>query len=547
MAKSYPNEPLAGTLSNAERKIFYALKQSLPDEYTFFHSIPVYREKEPNGGIMDGEVDFLIVHPEKGIIVLEVKGGGISLDSTTETWHTVDSHGARHRIRNPYEQAKEYKYALISDLQENTITSRCSYPFNHAVWFPDIDTGSRSLGISPQLRKMTLDATDLAHVESSINTLFAELLGSERRPAPGIAGVDALVKYLAPNWEILSSLKAQIIDEEIKITEATKSQFKILYLLEKIPHALISGCAGSGKTLLTIEKARRLAESGQKVLVICYNINLAGWIRKCLTKTTGVEVFHFHGLCTYFAELAGVPVPPVPASDSHEEYYLNTLPELLLEALEKCDKRFDAIIVDEGQDLTSTWWVPIQELLKNPDAGAFYIFFDDNQTIYNKTLEFPFSNPLFLLNENCRNTKLIHNHILEFYKGEAIQSIGPEGREPEIINIAKTDFDKTIRLLLNRLVNQEGISSEDIIVLSPVSVNKSQIKEGYSAGNFTLTWGQLANKNQIRCSTIHSFKGLESPVVIMVEMERCHPASKNELSYIGMSRARNHLVVINSI
>jgi len=78
MARMYPDHPLGDTKSNAERKVFYALKDTLSNDYMVLHSVPIYRRPKKNGPLLDGEIDFLILHSDKGMIAIEVKGGALN-------------------------------------------------------------------------------------------------------------------------------------------------------------------------------------------------------------------------------------------------------------------------------------------------------------------------------------------------------------------------------------------------------------------------------------------------------------------------------------
>lgn len=543
MACMFPNKLLVGTQSNAERKVFYALKDLLPESYAVFHNVPVYRRSGDGGRMIDGEIDFLVAHPDKGVLLIEVKGGGISHDSASGEWMTTDFQGGRHIIKNPYEQGKAYKYALIQELRDCKLTHTFAFPFGHAVWFPDIDLTSKHLGFSTNLESITLDATALPLAEHAIDKLFEASLGTLHMAMPGHAGIAALIRHLAPNWEVAATLSAKIMDEQRQILEATKSQYKVLSLLGRVPRALIRGCAGSGKTFLALEKARRLANDGQSVLVVCFNKRLAAWMQGRISDAKGVQVFHFHGLCAHMCREANLPMPfPDPMGDQ-SSYYKHTLPESLIDALAQSDLRYDALVTDEGQDFNSAWWLPIQECLKDPNHGTFYIFFDDNQAIYNQDLEFPFLEPIFYLSENCRNTKAIHKQVTRFYRGDGYpEAIGPEGEQPEFI-LAEDEL-RAVRDTVKRLVDTHHIRPKDLVILTPLSLERSFLKEGDMIGNIRLSWERIGDDDRVFCCTIHSFKGLESAAVILCELSGLHPRTQNEMLYVGMSRARHHLVAI---
>jgi len=215
----------------------------------------------------------------------------------------------------------------------------------------------------------------------------------------------------------------------------------------------------------------------------------------------------------------------------------------LIDALAQSDLRFDALVIDEGQDFNSAWWLPMQECLKDPNDGTFYIFFDDNQVIYSQDLEFPFREPIFSLLENCRNTKAIHKQVTRFYRGDGHpEAIGPEGEQPEFI-VAEDEL-RAVRDAVKRLVHTHHIRPTDIVILTPLSLERSFLREGDMIGNIRLSWERTGDVGRVFCCTIHSFKGLESPVVILCELSGLHPRTQNEMLYVGMSRARHHLVAI---
>ena len=125
-----------------------------------------------------------------------------------------------------------------------------------------------------------------------------------------------------------------------------------------------------------------------------------------------MAVNHFHGLCKEMAQEKGFSLRR-PASE--QEYNDVILPEELMDAAEQLGPQFDAIIVDEGQDFKETYWIALGALLE-PD-GIFYVFYDDNQNLYSgaDALKGIIDDDPFILPENCRNTKAIHNFVVAFH------------------------------------------------------------------------------------------------------------------------------------
>ncbi|WP_224984207.1 nuclease-related domain-containing DEAD/DEAH box helicase [Geomonas agri] len=547
MARIYPDRPLGTTPSNAERKVFYALKDLLPDEYTVLHSVPVYLKADHGSKMQNGELDFLVIHPDKGMLVIEVKGGGITRDASSGKWSSTDAKDGVHPIKDPYEQGKKYAYAISNLAEREKTTRKFDYPFFHAVWFPDIDTSGAALGISDNLHMITLGKQDLAQTASSVPRVFRNCLGGGN-DVPGEGGVEALRSFLSPSWTLSVKLGSSIEDERHNIVEATRSQYRVLSLLQRFQRALVSGPAGSGKTFLAIEKARRICSASpeSRVLIACYNKSLSGLIKSHVVHDSRIDVFTFHKLCTSFCKDASIPIPSGHESGL-DEFYDAELPDLLLEALCKVGSRYDAIIVDEGQDFDPSWWPILEQCLRDPGKGLFYIFYDNNQGIYEKRQDFPIMQEPFVLEENCRNTRKILELVNEFYEAETLPvPLGPEGRSPDLIKVEAPDLEvDTLHRVLKKLVKTEKVNCNDIVILTPHAESRSVLKSGIDVGGLKLSWDPHSRgEGIVLCSTIHSYKGLESPVVIVAEISTLPRGKSRALLYVAYSRANSHLVVL---
>ncbi len=550
MAKMIPSKILAGTQSNAERKVYFALRDNLPDTFTVFHSVPLLIRDSRANALLPKEIDFLVCHPSHGLLVIEVKGGGIACDENKGVWTSTSSDGMVHEIKNPYQQAKSALYALRDELRDCGIGKKNCFPIAHAVWFPDIELGHVALGHSTNYADITFDNQALAAPTDLILHVIKNCQIWTAAKPPSHDGFQALVKYLAPKWQIPMRLGTALREEEKVFYEATRSQYKVLSMLGRKRRALICGAAGSGKTFLALEKAHSLAAGGNEVLLLCFNERLSHWLRDHLTldKSTysKLSVFHYHSLCGQFCRLADIPHPtPDPLSDL-KHFFSAVLPETLLDALSATDKRFDAIVVDEGQDFEPLWWISIQELLRDPNHGHFYIFFDDNQNIYSNLLEFPIKDEPLVLCENCRNTQHIHAEIMKLYRGASENApIGPEGRKPIEIHVSSDQEERqAVDNTLRNLFKSEGVPVESVVILTPRAQHKSKWRTDDWVAGHQLSWVVPTPANTIGCATIHSFKGLESPVVILSEMAESDQARLRHLAYVGSSRAKSHLIVI---
>ena len=125
-------------MSQAEAKLYRGFRDQLDDQTLILHSQCFIRQDSYQGHV-DAEADFIIFDPRGGFLVVEVKGGGITFDPVHNTWSSIDRHGKTHRIKNPFEQAKSEKYAVLEQLKVDSEWHRLKLriPMGHAVFFPD--------------------------------------------------------------------------------------------------------------------------------------------------------------------------------------------------------------------------------------------------------------------------------------------------------------------------------------------------------------------------------------------------------------------------
>lgn len=544
MAKIYPERPPQSIIDDIKRRaeldVFVALK-TLPDPYLIFYSTN-WQDLDEEKGAREGEADFIIAHPHKGVIFLEVKGGGISFDASKGQWYSQNRKGDFIPIKDPVEQARKSHYNLAERLKR--LPGWPDYTVNiwHAVCFPDTIIGENQY-FKPDLpREQIIDHTDLVNIRNTVETLFFNLFkdGMERY-SPGRDGIRIIEGLLAKSFEFRTPLGVNLEREEEKLVELTERQFLALSLLGNRKRAAIAGCAGSGKTMLAVKKAQQFSELGLNVLFVCFNNALADYLK---TRLIDATVTTFHGLCQQAANQLRVNLRNEP---DQEKLFKEIYPQVLLDAAEQIGRVYDAIIVDEGQDFHENYWIALESLLKKD--GYLFIFFDDNQNIFHGSIDFGglINEQPFTLFENCRNTKLIHETVKKFHnKPEALLSFAPEGRKPEWIEYRdETDMHALLRKMLHNLINEEQISSSEIVILSPKSQEKSSLKPGLKLGNFVLTAQQPYRQNEVMITSIQKFKGLEKRVVIIAELDEKVRNDLQMLLYVGCSRARTHLIIFH--
>ncbi len=547
MAKIYPERLSQAILDDpkrsAERKVFAALA-NLPQGYVVFYSVG-WQTREPGSGTQDGEADFVLAHPERGLMILEVKGGRIRYDAALGQWYSTDRFEKERAIKDPVTQARNSKGALLSKLRELPNWDVRYLTIAYLVVFPDVMVGNAAL--RPDLpRELVMDEMDMQDIAARLEAGFRWFQGQEGRA--GALGNDRLrlvEGLLARSFTLHSRLGVELEQDEARILQLTEEQVGVLRFIQSHRRALIEGCAGSGKTTLALEKTRQLSEQGFDVLLLTFNAPLAEHLSGRVPQN--VDVFHFHGLCKRLAEQARLGYR---ASQNKQEWFDRVLPEMLLEALIEMGPQYDAVIVDEGQDFRDEWWEIIQELLRDKQNGIWYVFFDNNQNIYRRhaSLERRMSAPPFTLNENCRNTRAIHQVVRQFHPApNLLTSRAPHGHAPEIFYFSSDHEQEThLKSVLHRLVNEEGVQPMHITLLTTRSPEKTVCLPGRKMGNFVLMeWGDPnLRRTDIRVSSVHRFKGLENRVVILTGLEDNDPAWLDPLLYVACSRARTHLVII---
>jgi adenylate kinase len=544
LAKIYPQKPpqlvLDDPKRNAELKVFQSLK-SLPDPYVIFYSSH-WQKHNVYDGVQEGEADFIIAHPEMGFIVLEVKGGAIYYKADSDQWYSQDRNGENHPIKNPVEQARKSHYLLVDELSKLPGWPERKINFWHAVCFPDSLKRPGQVFSLDLPNEQLVDLNDLADINKSVGDLFQYCFGAKMPDnAPGTKLVGLAESLLANSFELKTPLGVDLERDDQKLVELTERQFQALTLLGKRKRVAIAGCAGSGKTMLAVKKVQQFCQLGLTVLLVCYNSALAEYLE---TRLYDATVANFHSLCQQAASQLG---RKVTQETDQKKLFEDVYPQVLMEFAETTGRVYDAIVVDEGQDFHENYWIALESLLKTD--GYLFIFYDDNQNLFHGQTNFGglISEEPFSLNQNCRNTKRIHNTVMKFHNDPSgIVSYAPEGTNPEwIIYSDQADMHKALQKKLHQLVNEEDVSAQDIVILTPKGKNRTSLTPGLKLGNFVLTERSTSQPTQIMTTTIQRFKGLERKVIIMTELDQSVRFDLEMLMYVGCSRARTHLIVLH--
>ena len=525
MARMIPAECDLTARPVSEQTVFAALKKNLSDSWMVFHAFDFVARNGQNQR-WEGEIDFLLYNPRYGMLVLEVKGGAIAYRDGV--WYQEE------RVINPVHQARRNKYAVRQILLESTGEKELPLKLAHAVCFPSLNKYS----VWPQeAQGLVITGNMLPEIERHIISIL------EETPAPkgGAVWLPAEVRMmLSPYFEYGTRLFERMSCDEKKFFQLTEEQCALLNALENFSRLQICGCAGSGKTMMAIKKARQLAADGHRVLLLCYNLMLAKYLQK---ETHGSSLITAEAFFEYCIRILGLPPGQIEQFRGDPRLYSKALPKLLGEHIRRKCLYYDAVIVDEGQDFTPEAWEVIS-LLPEQSNGSFYIFYDPDQNIFNDELKLPdFGIPPVKLRRNCRNTRRICEALKPYrtMPGE-IRDDAPVGVE---VTVRSGDCRIMLAEELEKLEKLEKIPLNNIVILGAHSIENSSIGQNSSVGRYYIVSRPAVTEiPEVSYYTYMKFKGCEARAVILLDVDENDPRWNRNGMYTAMSRAVHKLVIL---
>ncbi len=543
MARMYPSkltEAFSGFNVPAERSLYEKLSRELPDDYHVFHDV-VWDDPSLDDSKKAGQIDFVIVHPHYGLIALEVKGGRCSYDPDFRAWTSMDRDDNRMEISDPFDQAKTASRVLMKLLRSRPRLDDMFIPHHYAAAFPDCAFGARDLR-GDVLSWQVVDQDGLYDLKTTIHRLFEKSFPSGKIAGDGgkliLQGVKEIYGDRALSGKVLAAQRVRAISD--KLIRLTEDQLGILEVLREHKRLVIRGCAGSGKTTLAVHKARMLSEEGKRVLLVCFNQPLGWHLGSECEGFENITVGHFNGFCFDWLTEIGKTVKPVDT----DQWWSVTFPNSVADEIDAIPHRFDAIIVDEGQDFKEAYWLLLEMFLADPERGVFYIFADASQNIYQGNAELPMISAPVNLNRNLRNTNQVFDLVRRTCElTDAIKPSGVDGPKVEFVEYSNEKaMINEIGSVLGRLISEQ-LTPDDVVILGTKSQRRTVLKYGTKIGPFLLV-EQIEARNELVTMTVHRFKGLESPVVILCELDGDLKYNLKEILYIGMTRATSMLFIM---
>ena len=526
----YPSITTNFHASEGEKLVYEAL-QKLNNEYRVIHSYRWLGDEAQHRS--EGEADFLIIHPAKGILSVEVKAGGVAFRNGN--WIQINRNTGTEKVMDPFGQAAESQYRVRLLLRNNY---RGTMPLiGRAVWFTSVCV-DKNLKLPPEaVQDIILDQDSLAEPEKALDAAFGYWQRNLRFvPTPLTGGqYKELLRVLLPSFQIAETISSSARENQTSYVQLTRQQFAVLDFLREQKIAAIHGPAGTGKSLLAIEKARMLAQSGKKVLLLCFNEFLLQHLR---TQELDLLITA-HNVRSLAEEILHDDSLPIEQINMFFEEYFAT-------DFDDTDWQYPNIVVDEGQDISDAMLEHLSFLAELND-GSFYVFYDRNQFILERNM------PQYLdtraecrlvLYRNCRNTAEIAatvGSVVDMRQEPYVNDV--HGEKPKAVFYNDKAALKGIAERFVKTMQENRVALEDMVILSVHSLEHSALHGVTELAGIPVS--NTLEEGKVWVTTTRKYKGLEAKAVLLVDVEvsKLTDVVMQRMIYIGGSRANTYLKV----
>ena len=575
MAHMIPPTPKDFDEKSDEGLVFKALSK-LPDDYYVFHSVAMTTVE--NNVIYEREIDFVVASRTKGILCIEAKNGkNIKFDG--RVWRYGSGREMEHG--GPYQQIASAKRSIISKIKSHDnpdvrdLYNKCK--IMHAVFFfkmtQDHFDEIKRVGLPEDSdAAITMLADDLINPTKRIEEIFDVKLAREvyatQKSTMTVEDFNLLLdSVLCPTFNLIPSPRAKGIAMVERMNQLLYEQYRLLDFLEDQETAVINGAAGTGKTMIAVEKARRHSVDGEKVLFLCYNRMLCDNLIDTHKKSSDPSY------SKQFNNVSFLTISKLTQLITGNFKDYDGLLEWLVESEGNPEKfGYKHVIVDEGQDFglidsaidanteaakeNCTIIDMLQEVALSC-GGTFYLFYDKYQMIqggYSAEYQLPDcienSDCRLTLKCNCRNTKEIartSTTTLREKKNKAIKpTVAYSWYEPvkptmHLVN----DDDEALAKLNSILEKYEKDEINDVVILTEGRIDYSLIADKLTEKDDSGFYYYKYNGKKYRFATCIKFKGLEADAIILTDLKKSSFEGKWGMEfYVGASRAKMRLDLI---
>lgn len=541
----YPNKFPIHNHNYAEKKVFGSLKKLDDYEFDVFWNRTFAGKSREEDNLY--EIDFFIfdLRGERlnHVYVIEVKGGNMKFKAGENTWYQ----SGREMENGPDVQSMQYVSNIITRYKELLFNKVC---ISWALWFPDGELGG---DLPTQLNDWrVLDQFDLDDPLNAIDAI---------RNAPdnqhyGFDGIsideyESVIKEeLLQDLGISENLRTLLDNMNISIEKAEANQKLLFTGFFEMSRLAVEGCAGSGKTILAKCGAELLNEKGDKVLFLCFNKFLAYQINGDLSKEIHADTLH-NFMRQRVDELeTGWFDRQEMTSDFFDRELPGKFRELLKVNQPGLEDQYDAILVDEAQDMEVGWLNLLLKYLKKD--GKYFLFYDRRQNIFNKNFNLPISEDWtkFPLKHNYRNTRKINDFINEQTGTDFVSGLVPDGEEVKLRTYDPQKPGDSLLRCLSEVNKVAKIALDDILIITDGSTQDWDLENSGGSGlySFTLLDPEIErDPNKAYNTSINRFKGCEAEVIILLLNQPLDKTEDKDLLYTQMSRAKSLLYMLEPV
>lgn len=534
-AMIYPNREDISDMPGSEKNVYDLLK-NLSENFIIFHSVQWVKRGHKWKSTWK-ENDFLILNKRLGMIVLEIKGGKI--DYQDGVFHQTNmltgevSILSEKKKNDPLSQAIDgvYHYRNLIDTIEEKLDDR--FPVEAAVWFSSSKIAEQMVKFPLAYREISgavLGYEDFSKGTQAIYDIF-DFYCSRKKTNITDEEFNQIVELLASDFKLITAPGAKKGELEHAFLKLTNEQTGLLDYISEQKNATIQGVAGTGKTLIAKEAARRFGEEGNKVLFLCFNKYLYQFLMHQYPYEN-VTYYNIHTLISQYGDIID--------DLSRPEDRTKALFTIDWDALD-----FDDIIIDEAQDFVNDEIIYFKEMAEIKE-GRFFVFYDKNQLLTTKEVPEWIQNSecKLILTKNCRNTYEIALTSYNVIDVELNQKITMINGEKTLISFVKGDPLIKLGKLISFFTNDtNGYEYSDIVILSLKAEDKSILHNIHKISGIPISRDK--NNSSVFYTNAYKFKGLESRVVIIVDIDESSfdNEEKKRAFYVACSRATQRLAL----